>query len=90
MSRYIDEKDVYRLVEPSGVGRVHCLQIDELPGADVVEVRHGEWIDKHCSICGETQPYTARGNAFATTFYQFKTKFCPECGAKMGGERREG
>ena len=37
MSRkYIDEKDVYRLVEPTGVARVHCSQIDELPRADVV------------------------------------------------------
>lgn len=35
MARYIDEKDVYRLVEPSGVARVHCSQIDELPRADV-------------------------------------------------------
>lgn len=35
MARYIDEKDVYKLVEPSGVSRVHCSQIDELPRADV-------------------------------------------------------
>ena len=35
MARYIDEKDVYKLIEPSGVARVHCLQIDELPRADV-------------------------------------------------------
>lgn len=34
--RYIDEKDVYRLVEPTGTARVHCSQIDELPRADVV------------------------------------------------------
>ena len=45
----------------------------------------GEWIDKHCSICGEEEPYTKRGNAFATTFYQFRTKYCPNCGAKMKG-----
>lgn len=36
MARYIDEKDVYRLVEPSGTARVHCSQIDELPRADAV------------------------------------------------------
>ena len=56
---------------------------------DVVEVRHGEWVDKKCSVCGEDMPYTARGNCFATTFYQFKTKYCQHCGAKMDGERRE-
>ena len=36
MPRYIDEKDVYKLVEPRGTARVHCSQIDELPRADVV------------------------------------------------------
>jgi hypothetical protein len=36
MTRYIDEKDVYKLVEPTGTARVHCSQIDELPRADVV------------------------------------------------------
>lgn len=36
MTQYIDEKDVYKLVEPMGTARVHCLQIDELPRADVV------------------------------------------------------
>ena len=43
----------------------------------------GEWVDKKCSLCGENEPYTARGNFFATTFYQFKTNYCPNCGAKM-------
>ena len=36
MARYINEKDVYKLVEPSGTVRVHCAQIDELSRADVV------------------------------------------------------
>ena len=36
MARYIDEKDVYKLVEPMGTARVHCSQIDKLPRADVV------------------------------------------------------
>ena len=36
MARYIDEKDVYALVEPRGMSKVHCSQIDELPRADVV------------------------------------------------------
>lgn len=36
MTRYIDEKDIYKLLEPTGVAKVHCAQIDELPRADVV------------------------------------------------------
>ena len=38
MSRYIKDTDVYKLIEPNGMARVHCSQIDELPRADVVEV----------------------------------------------------
>ena len=64
--------------------------IKHLPTADVVEVRHGEWLQERklnkrgeyywtspqCSVCGENST--------------FKTKFCQECGAKMDGERSEG
>lgn len=38
MPRYIDEKEVYKLVEPRGKATVHCTQIDDLPRADVVEI----------------------------------------------------
>lgn len=36
MSRYIEENEIYKLVEPRGMTKVHCSQIDELPRADVV------------------------------------------------------
>ena len=36
MGRYIEETEIYKLVEPRGVARVHCSQIDALPRADVV------------------------------------------------------
>lgn len=62
--------------------------IDAQPTADVVEVKHGEWIDTgdeildttysgwKCSECG----YVFCGNKF---------KFCPECGAKMDVSKME-
>lgn len=59
--------------------------------ADIAsKAMEGEWIDKHCSICGGEQLYTASGNAFATTFYQLKSKYCPTCGAKMKKEKTRG
>lgn len=61
---------------------------ENLYNADYRKQIEGEWIDKHCSICGEEEPYTKRGNAFATTFYQFRTKFCPNCGAHMRGDKQ--
>ena len=48
--------------------------------ADVVEVRHGEWevwglCNPKCSLC--------------KNYNYAKDRYCPNCGAKMDGERRE-
>lgn len=47
------------------------------PAADVVEVKHGKWIEDHeffkCSECGYLTDYRL-------------SNFCPDCGAKMDGE----
>jgi rubrerythrin len=63
-------------------------QLLDKPTADVVEVKHGRWIDTgdeildttysgwKCSECG----YVFCGNKF---------KFCPECGAKMDVSKME-
>ena len=53
-----------------------------LPSADVVEVKHGEWISEcephyECSECHHW-----------FHLYQFMN-YCPNCGAKMDGEREE-
>lgn len=48
--------------------------VEALPTADVVEVRHGEWINGvtgyTCSVCDKQEPT----NRFL---------YCPNCGAKM-------
>lgn len=65
--------------------------VKRFPTADVVEIRHGHWI-KHiekpdwleddvevfynCSECG-------------TSHWSISPPYCPNCGAKMDGERRE-
>ena len=49
---------------------------DQIDG-DVVEVRHGRWIEDHeffkCSECGYLTDYRL-------------SNFCPDCGAKMNGK----
>lgn len=58
--------------------------IEQFPAADVVEVRHGDWILRHvgaghyweCSVCHENPCIYVTKN----------TKFCPNCGAYMMGE----
>ena len=67
--------------------------IDKMPTVDAEPVHHGRWLDVlvaddegetdgvECSVCG----YTDINVYWAKTYH----RFCPNCGAKMDGERRE-
>lgn len=56
-------------------------QVDKLPTADVVEVKHGEWLKQNggffvlCSLCSKAS--ATKGN------------YCHSCGAKMDGGKAE-
>ena len=98
MSRYIDadklsEKlDEFKKDVPSVVLAFTQGQINNAPTADVVEVRHGEWIDKPtgaysrmqswCSACGK---HSGIGGIESNRH----KPYCPNCGADMRGKRRE-
>ena len=87
--RYIKESDIYKLFEESnGIVKLHVVQIDELPRADVAEVKHGEWINhfddlfpeestQECSICHKEEFITLLND-----------NYCPNCGVKMDGGKR--
>ena len=57
-------------------------EVYDLPAADVAPVRHGRWIElsraSKCSECG-----------FETGRYEPPRRYCPECGARMGGKEAE-
>ena len=84
---YVNKSDIYKLFDESnGVIRLHIADVDILPTADVVEVKHGEWIWTEngqedyeqywvCTVCKEKS--------------YFKTNFCSDCGAKMDGGNTE-
>ena len=64
--------------------------VDNAPAADVVEVRHGEWVKneeeskKHVEViyfCSACQNWEAWGETE-------KYNYCPNCGARMDGERK--
>ena len=67
--------------------------IDNIPAADVVEVRHGRWIEDErtypgpglknnlCSVCGEIAGSWKEGLEPGR-----KWAYCPNCGARMGKE----
>ena len=79
--KLIDEKSFF----PALVARA----LEEMPAADVVEVKHGEWENMgdnfaNCSHCGtifEALP----------TMFAFKSNniICRHCGAKMDGGKKE-
>ena len=69
-----------------------CLDLlDETPTADVVEVKHGEWflLDEcsnegvYCSVCHKKVYKKCYANQ------KLKSKYCPNCGAKMDGGKAE-
>lgn len=69
-----------------------CKLVDDVPTADVQEVKHGYWIPErdpdennriqcfHCSVCDDDFHYIG---AFVAT------KYCPNCGARMDGDNNE-
>ena len=72
----------------------HAIQcIKEAPAADVVEVRHGRWIEDErtypgpglknnlCSVCGEIAGSWKEGLEPGR-----KWAYCPNCGARMEKE----
>ena len=69
--------------------------LEDTPAADVVEVRHGEWVMRggrfRCSECdGKALMQDVGGTGgFSHEFEQVKSDICPHCGAKMDGKDGE-
>lgn len=87
MKEYIEREAALKAFEPQCGDWSECWSAEEIkpklesiPAADLEVVRHGRWIDSeedgHLSICGVC-------NYPVDRFY--KTKYCPNCGAKMDG-----
>lgn len=79
-----------------GLAWAHRIVLDA-PAADVVEVKHGEWIPSpdginpiKCRRCGTVAPYRMELDfSHDIGLYPYKSNYCPHCGAKMDGERKE-
>ena len=86
-----------RLSQGAMEGVIYKRTIDAIPAVDAVDVRHSGW--------EETTIFPAEGNVdmlqsafcpeckkYHTTPYSYyitKYEYCPNCGAKMDGKRRE-
>ena len=61
------------------------------PTVDAEPIRHGEWIEWWPGDCalimtGEEMLYKCN---LCTAKFDSKSRYCPNCGAKMDGERKE-
>jgi rubrerythrin len=101
MDEYIKKQDIYDELSKDydyltnyGKSYVNATirMIKAIPAADVVEVRHGEWLERHR---GQKSPEGYfYWNAPETIFIcsecgrveKQKKPYCPLCGAKMDGK----
>nr|DAD70898.1 MAG TPA: zinc-ribbon domain protein [Siphoviridae sp. ctvok7] len=66
-----------------------CYHLQNLPAADVAEVRHGRWMTTdayphhlYCSVCYKTYSKNAKW----VNELDLPTNYCPNCGARMEKE----
>lgn len=86
-TEYIKREDALNAIRKSPISnmgtRIFCIDaIADIPAADVVERKHGEWIHRtgnrdECSNCG-ARYYQDLKEPFMN--------FCPNCGSQMGDE----
>ena len=92
MAEYIKREDALGCV----LGVFDRQRIKELPAADVEEVKHGKWIwdpngmawglgTWQCSECACRNNNLPMNNRINPLVFS-GSKYCPNCGAKMGAE----
>ena len=100
MPEYIEREAVIKRLEASPLiknylimrGRQNLINgiidlIKRQPTADVVEVRHGEWIYCPETINLRSHFYCSACNGIRLEHYTKNNfRYCPNCGAKMDGK----
>lgn len=90
MAEYIEREAYIKMVKDIPMwGSVAAMMADRVPAADVVEVKHGRWIEQEapnmdtyydCSACGES--FCFIDGSPSDNLYLY----CPSCGARMDGD----
>lgn len=64
--------------------------VDKIQAADVVQVRHGRWIEMRATYKGgDGRLIATYCSECGTDMGIGKVNYCPECGAKMDGKAAE-
>lgn len=83
------------LIEQGRLGAEHIVVhharrlIEDLPAVDAVPVVHARWIP-HKTPSGRETIFERCSACKQPTLVTRETPYCPWCGAKMDGERRDG
>jgi hypothetical protein len=85
MSRYIDadklKEECYKFTNDVSRSAMAFVQgqINAAPTADVVEVKHGEWV-----VCGTFDDFVTCSVCKSNKYpFGYGFNYCPDCGAKM-------
>lgn len=81
--------EVYR-----GSAREVCEMLEDAPTVDAVPVRHGKWVQRYIKIGGQVFKHGMQCSVCAEPALDnegddYLTNYCPNCGARMDGERKE-
>ena len=47
--------------------------------------KEGKWLNGKCSACGGDIPIKDDGKGYTWNISEYKSKYCPKCGARMNG-----
>lgn len=89
MDEYIEREAAYKTImsEPPDAHypKWYADKILAIPAADVAPVRHGRWVDNHCTECGMMPMGDEMWKHcdFDPPLFEKFMDYCPSCGAKM-------
>ena len=89
---YIDREALLKRLcddNPSAMEDYYYNAIKDAPAADVVEVVHGEWDESRYPFCNFCPLCKLIIDRTCIKMNSGKLNLCPNCGAKMDGERKE-
>ena len=88
MTEYIERKALRDTLYDANAITISGVKIlNQFPSADVAPVRHGRWVDNHCTACGMMPMGDEMWKLcdFEPPRFEKFMDYCPNCGAKMDG-----
>ena len=88
MTEYIERKAIRdALYDADAITMSGVKILNQFPGADVAPVRHGRWVNNHCTACGMMPMGDEMWKLcdFEPPRFEKFMDYCPNCGAKMDG-----